>query len=77
MPNRRALGRLGSLALTGAAALLLIFAGGCYERVVRAEGLGARGVDVYEPSVRDDSNRDGLERKPLKISPLKTGRKRR
>ena len=77
MPNNPARTRLGSLVLTGVAAVLLVSAGGCYQRVVRAEGLGARGVDVYEPSARDDSNRDDLERKPLKVSPLKTVPKRR
>ena len=77
MPNSPALGRLGSAVLAGVAALLLVSGGGCYQRVVRAEGLGARGVDVYEPSARDDSNLDDLERKSLKVSPLKTGPKRR
>ena len=77
MPNSPAFGRVGSAVLTGIAVLLLVSAGGCYQRIVRAEGLGARGVDVYEPSVRDDSNRDGLERKVLEVSPLKTRPKRR
>lgn len=77
MPNSSARGRSGSAVLAGVAALLLVSAGGCYQRIVRAEGLGARGVDVYEPSVRDDSNRDGLERKVLEVSPLKTRPKRR
>lgn len=77
MPNSSARGRSGSAVLAGVAALLLVSAGGCYQRIVRAKGLGARGVDVYEPSVRDDSNRDGLERKVLEVSPLKTRPKRR
>ena len=77
MRSRSARGRSGSAVLAGVAALLLVSAGGCYQRIVRAEGLGARGVDVYEPSVRDVSNRDGLERKSLEVSPLKTRPKRR
>ena len=77
MPNSSARGRSGFAVLAGIAVLLLVPAGGCYQRIVRAEGLGARGVDVYEPSVRDDSNRDGLERKSLEVSPLDTRRKRR
>lgn len=77
MPNGSARGRSGSAVLAGVAALLLVSAGGCYQRIVRAEGLGARGVDVYQSSVRDDSNRDGLERKSLEVSPLDTRRKRR
>ena len=77
MRSRSARGRSGSAVLAGVAALLLVSAGGCYQRIVRAEGLGARGVDVYEPSVRDDSNRDDLKPKPLKVAPLDTRRKRR
>ncbi|MCH7797587.1 MAG: hypothetical protein IID28_03960 [Planctomycetes bacterium] len=26
---------------------------GCYERVIRAEGLGSRSIDTYEPNARD------------------------
>ena len=77
MRSRSARGRSGSAVLAGVAALLLVSAGGCYQRIVRAEGLGARGVDVYEPSVRDDSNRNDLKPKPLKVAPLDTRRKRR
>ena len=28
-------------------------AAGCYERVIRAEGLGSRSVDTYEPNASD------------------------
>ena len=77
MPNSSARGRSGFAVLAGIAVLLVVSSGGCYQRIVRAEGLGARGFDVYEPSGRDDSNRDDLKPKPLKVAPLDTRRKRR
>lgn len=33
-----------------AAAMLIVIAPGCYRHVVRAEGVGTSGVDVYEPN---------------------------
>ena len=77
MSNSPAFCRVGSAARAGIALVLLVSAGGCYQRIVRAEGLGARGVEVHEPIVRDDSNRNDLKPRPLKVSPLDTRPKRR
>jgi hypothetical protein len=34
--------------------LVGLLAGGCYQRVVSAEGAGVRDVDVHEPNVHED-----------------------
>ena len=35
------------------AAAIAVSSAGCYERVVRTEGLGASTIDTYEPNARD------------------------
>lgn len=63
--------RLSRLTTVLALAGLCAASSGCYERVVRAEGIGSNTVDTYEPNSRDkpdvlDDIMWGKEQKPKK-----------
>lgn len=49
MKHRHVLGRAGGVVVWIFGILAVACASGCYERVVRAEGLGAQGVAVQKP----------------------------
>lgn len=57
-------------ALAGGLGLALAASTGCYERTIRADGMGASGVSIQQPYVK---NRWGASKKsefqPMKIKP--------
>lgn len=57
MRDRSRIGNVrGLLAALGAVAIMSICAGGCYERVVGAEGPGADSYDIYQPNLKSTEN---------------------
>ena len=45
---------MGTMMLLLLLAVIAASSAGCYERVIRTEGLGSRSVDTYEPNVSDE-----------------------
>ena len=48
---------------------------GCYERVVSAQGLGATGVMVQQPSVKDRTGHNPIKVQEMRVAPNRTGSK--
>jgi len=61
--------------ILSASALAFMPLAGCYERVVSAQGLGATGVMVQQPSVKDRTGHNPIKVQEMRVAPNRTGSK--